>query len=80
MKYYKKFLGRRQQFLKIQMPVRYRRVDQVDSGEEESKKVQAERADRISAKIHALFWVLTSIAIIYFTDLSSLIYSDKLNR
>lgn len=62
------------------MPVRYRRVAQAEAGEEESKKIRAERADRISAKLHALVWVLASIGIIYFTDLFNLVHSDRLNR
>jgi hypothetical protein len=64
------------------MAARYRRVTQVDPavGEEESKKIRAERVERISAKIHALFWVIAAIGIMYFTDLFSIIYSDKINR
>lgn len=64
------------------MAARYRRVQQGEGegGEEETKKVRAERAERISAKIHAIFWVLAAIAIVYFTDLPSLIFSEKLNR
>lgn len=64
------------------MAARYRRVTQVDgAGEEEStKKVRAERADRISAKIHALVWVFAAMAIVYFTDFFTLLHSDKLNR
>lgn len=62
------------------MPVRYRRVAQAEAGEEESKKIRAERADRISAKLHALVWVLAAIGVIYFTDFFNLVHSDKLNR
>lgn len=62
------------------MPVRYRRVAQAETGEDESKKIRAERADRISAKLHALVWVLAAIGVIYFTDFFNLVHSDKLNR
>lgn len=62
------------------MAARYRRVTQLETGEEESKKIRAERADRISAKLHALVWVLAAIGVVYFTDLFNLIHSDKLNR
>jgi hypothetical protein len=63
------------------MSARYRRVNQGEVDEEdENKKASAERAERISAKIHALFWVLAAITIVYFTDLGPLLFSDKLNR
>jgi hypothetical protein len=63
------------------MSVRYRRVNQGEVEEEdENKKASAERAERISAKIHALFWVLAAITVVYFTDLAQLLFSDKLNR
>jgi hypothetical protein len=62
------------------MAARYRRVNQSEGGEDETKKVSAERAERISAKIHALVWVIAAIAIVYGTDLAHLVFSDKLNR
>lgn len=62
------------------MAARYRRVNQQEAGEEEFKKIRAERADRISAKLHALVWVIVAVALIYFTDFFDLICSDKLNR
>ena len=64
------------------MAARYRRVNQGEGegGEEETKKVNAERAERISAKIHALVWVIVAGVIAYLTDVPSLMYSDKLNR
>lgn len=48
--------------------------------EEETKKASAERAERISAKIHALVWVLVALTVVYFTDLPHLLFSDKINR
>ena len=64
------------------MSARYRRVNQVEIGEEEeAKKQRAERIDYITAKIHALFWVLTALAIIYFTDLVNVAFNDtRVNR
>lgn len=64
------------------MSVRYRRVSASDENcEEEVKKQRAERIDYIQAKIHALFWVGTSIAIIYFTDLINIALHDaRINR
>ena len=62
------------------MTARYRRVAQSDHEEEESKKVRAERIDIITSKIHALFWVLAAIGVVYFTDFLSLIHSDEINR
>ena len=55
-------------------------MNQSEGGEDETKKVSAERAERISAKIHALFWVIAAIGIVYGTDLAHLVFSDKLNR
>lgn len=49
--------------------------------EEEVKKHRAERIDYIQAKIHALFWVGTAMAIIYFTDLINVALNDtRVNR
>lgn len=62
------------------MTARYRRVPQADPEVEESKKIRAERIERITAKIHAFFWILASIGIIYFTDLPNLVYSAEINR
>lgn len=59
------------------MSVRYRRLNVNDENcEEEVKKQRAERIDYIQAKIHALFWVGTAVAIIYFTDLINVALND----
>ena len=62
------------------MTARYKRVSQSDPEEEESKKIRAERVEKIIAKLHAVFWVAAAIAIIILTDLFNLIHSDKINR
>ena len=62
------------------MTARYKRVAQSDPEEEESKKIRAERVERITSKIHALVWVVASVGTVYFTDLFALIHSDELNR
>ncbi len=62
------------------MTARYRRVPQSDPEVEESKKIRAERIERIASKVHAVFWVLASFGIIYLTDLANLIHSNEINR
>ncbi|KAJ1405279.1 hypothetical protein B484DRAFT_457112 [Ochromonadaceae sp. CCMP2298] len=63
------------------MTARYRRVAQVEVGEEESsKKARAERIERISAKVHAVFWVAAALAVMYFTDFWNVLYSEKIDR
>jgi len=64
------------------MSARYRRVPVGELGEaEEAKKARAERIDYITAKVHAVFWVGTAIAIIYFTDLINVaLHDDRVNR
>jgi hypothetical protein len=60
------------------MAVRYRRVPLSEEAEnpEEDKKKQAERIERITAKIHALFWVILSALICYYTDIITIITMD----
>ena len=63
----------------------YRRVSQEHEVEtleaEEGKKKQAERIDRITAKLHALVWVVLSISIVWYTNLLNVAYSDeRVNR
>ncbi|RYH30711.1 hypothetical protein EON65_04360 [archaeon] len=48
--------------------------------EEANKKERAIRIEKITAKIHALIWMLLAGLLAYFTDLFTLIFSDKLNR
>ncbi len=66
------------------MAVRYRRVAQSEpeeEGEMLSKKERAERIDRITAKLHALVWLLCSVGLIYYTDLITIILeSDEIYR
>jgi hypothetical protein len=62
---------------------RYRRVpqhDQETDQEQQDKKRQAERVELISAKIHALVWIVISIFLAKFTDLAGLVFSDRINR
>lgn len=63
---------------------RYRRaapMDPEEQAEAESKKIRAERIDKILAKIHAVVWVLTSIVLFIVTDTAGLLHSsDKINR
>ena len=61
----------------------YRRVAQADNpeGGDEVKKQRAERIDRITAKLHALLWVGLSIALLVYTNLLKVAYSDaRVNR
>jgi hypothetical protein len=51
-----------------------------DRQEEESKKHRAERIEKITAKCHAVVWILAAIAVFIATDLTNLIHSTKLNR
>jgi hypothetical protein len=62
------------------MTTRYRKVAQADPEEEESKKIRAERIEKITAKIHAVFWVAAAVAVFIFTDTINLIHSDRINR
>lgn len=66
------------------MAVRYRRVAQSEpeeEGENLNKKERAERIERITAKLHALVWLIVSAALIYYTDLIQLILeSNDINR
>ena len=48
-----------------------------DGEEEEAKKQRADRIDYITAKIHAFFWVVTALAIVYFTDLVNVALNGK---
>ena len=63
---------------------RYRRaapMDPEEQAEAESKKIRAERIDKILAKIHAVVWVLVSIALFIVTDTINLLRSsDNINR
>jgi len=45
-----------------------------------NKKLQAQRIEKITAKIHAFVWVLLAVLLAYFTDLPSLVVSDRINR
>ena len=62
----------------------YRRLSQESETtevEEANKKKRGERIDRITAKLHALVWVVLSISIILYTNLLNVAYSDeRVNR
>eukprot|EP00981_Chlorochromonas_danica_P001417 scaffold297_cov164-Ochromonas_danica.AAC.7 len=63
------------------MTARYRRVSQNEPEEEETnKKLQAQRIERIMAKLHAIVWVAVAAALAYFTDLLNLLLSERVNR
>jgi len=58
--------------------VRYRRVSRDDENEaEDGKKRQSDRIERITAKLHALFWVVTSSVMTYRLDLIGLVSRDQ---
>lgn len=63
---------------------RYRKaaaMDPEEQAEAESKKIRAERIDKILAKIHAVVWVVLSVALFVLTDTAGLLRSsDKINR
>lgn len=66
------------------MTARYRKVSQLEETEEEenmsSKKLRAERIEKLVAKLHALFWVIGSICLVYYTDMFQLLLSNDINR
>jgi hypothetical protein len=65
------------------MTARYRKVSQTETVEEQeiiNKKQRAERIDKLVSKLHALFWIIVCIFIVHYTDMFSLLFSDKLNR
>lgn len=63
------------------MTARYRRVAQSEPEEEETnKKQQAQRIERITAKIHAAVWVALAGLLAYFTDFLHLLISNRINR
>lgn len=49
--------------------------------ENDAKKVQAKRSEKIQQKIHALFWVMLASATVYYTDMVNVaLYSETINR
>lgn len=57
--------------------VRYRRVSRDEENEaEDVKKRQSDRIERITAKLHALFWVASSATLAYQLDMLGLITGD----
>jgi hypothetical protein len=59
----------------------YKPVPQDDTGEEIPRKKRTERLNRITAKLHALFWVVLSIFVAYKTEVVKVVlYSNKINR
>lgn len=52
-----------------------------ENEEEETKKIRAERIEKISAKIHAVIWVMAAVTVFFLTDTINLINkSTKMNR
>ena len=64
------------------MTARYKRVPQnEDSDGEEIKKRRADRIDRITAKIHAIFWVLAAGGTLLYTNFFHIGLTDsRVNR
>lgn len=64
------------------MGPRYRRVPQTDEQDgEEIKKKRAERIERITSKIHAVFWVGLAIALFSYTKFFQVALTDpRVNR
>lgn len=64
------------------MVARYRRVDQNDnSTEQDVKKKRADRIERITAKLHALIWIVLSAILMYYTDIIQIGLTDeRVNR
>jgi len=64
--------------------MKYRRVpreEKSNTEDEEIKKRRADKVERISNKIHAAFWVLASIGLLYYTNLFHVAVSDeRVNR
>jgi hypothetical protein len=64
----------------------YRRLQQSETNaekyeEELKKRTRADRLDRITAKIHAVFWVAAAVCIFIFTDILNVaLYNEKVNR
>lgn len=55
-------------------------TDNDNEQEQQDKKRQGERVELITAKIHALIWIVVSIFLAKFTDLLDLLFSDRINR
>lgn len=64
------------------MSSRYTRIQTSESEEEvDTKKIHAERVERIQTKIHAAIWVSLAVATIYYTDFIKVILTDeRVNR
>jgi len=63
--------------------MRYKRVSTSEgsspsaSDREEAKKRRAELVDKINTKIHALFWVISSGSVMYYTDFLRVLFEDR---
>lgn len=44
---------------------------------EQSKRRRSQLADRISNKLHALFWVVVGVAVVYHTDFVRVLVEDE---
>eukprot|EP01041_Mallomonas_annulata_P008719 gene8719-18030_t len=60
------------------MTARYKRVPQTEDndGGEELKKRRAERIERITSKVHAVFWVAIAIALLSYTNFFNIALTD----
>lgn len=55
--------------------------DQADANAEQAKKIRTKTLDQVSAKVHALFWVATAIALIFYLDIGNVVLNDvRVNR
>lgn len=55
--------------------------DEADADAEQEKKRRSKTMDQISAKVHALFWVLTAISLIIYLDVGNVVMNDsRINR
>ena len=67
------------------MSTRYRRIHssevEENTEEEMNKKKRAERVDKITAKLHAIVWVLAAIVSFIFSDVVKIgLYDKRVNR
>jgi hypothetical protein len=67
------------------MPARYRKIYQQENEQEGSaindKKKKAERIEKITAKLHALIWVVVGVVALIFSDIIRIgLHDDRVNR
>ena len=55
--------------------------DQAEVDAEQAKKNRSKRMEQISSKVHALFWVITAVALIIYLDIWNVVMHDpRVNR